>query len=181
MPSPNLSPRCLQLLWALKALWRLPGDVPKAQSEVGGVVGGVIGSFADGDPVLPVSSESPVGSTASPDEDPDRWAWSLLVHEMLRRGRNPTLGDLTDSSMLETEDPSLCMRWRSLGSLASPSSISSGEGAATDAIKGPRTESFMSSYTIVTASSSSEGWGGYGVEGSDRRRSRTWAGRLTSR
>ena len=107
---PSFNPRCLQLLCALKALWMLPGDVPKAQSEVGGVVGGVIGSLADGDSVLPASSERPTGSAASPDENPDRWAWSLLVHEMLRRGRNPALGDLVDSSMLETEDPSLCMR-----------------------------------------------------------------------
>lgn len=55
------------------ALWRLPGEVLKAQSEVGGVVGGVIGSFPDGDPVLPVSSESPPSrSFGSPDDDPVR-------------------------------------------------------------------------------------------------------------
>jgi hypothetical protein len=75
--SPSLAPIFFHpLLCALMARWRLLGDVLKAQSDVGGVVGGVIGSFPDGDPVLPVSSESPTSRSAtSPDDEPDRFPW----------------------------------------------------------------------------------------------------------
>lgn len=72
---PSLAPIFFQpLLCALMARCRLLGDVLKAQSDVGGVVGGVMGSLPDGDPVLAVSSESPNSrSTTSPDDDPDRF------------------------------------------------------------------------------------------------------------
>lgn len=84
----------------------------KPQSDVGGVVGGVIGSFPDGDPVLPVSSESaPSRSTGSPDDDPDRLVWSL-VQAMFKSGRKPILGDRLDSSVLDRDEGSLGMRSR---------------------------------------------------------------------
>ena len=144
--SPSLAPIFFHpLLCALIARCRLLGDV-ETQSEVGGVVGGVMGSFPDGDPVLPVSSESPTSrSTGSPDDEPDLFPWSF-VHDRLSMGRKPTFGDRLDSSAAESEEASLGMRTRFRGCLASSSSsTNSGEGAATEARKGPNTLSFMSS------------------------------------
>jgi len=142
---PSLAPIFFHpLLCALIARWRLLGDVLNAQSDVGGVVGGVMGSLPDGDPVLPVSSDNPVSrSTGSPEADPDR-LWSL-VHERLRSGKKPTFGDFVDSSGLDRDEDSFGMRSLRTCRKSWSSSISSGEGVATDARNGPNTESFMSS------------------------------------
>lgn len=150
----------------------------KAQSEVGGVVGGVIGSFADGEGTFPLSSLSPPCSIGSLDDDAE--LLGSLDQARLSMGRKADLGDRIESCSLE-DDVSLGIRRRDRNSLGSCSWRCSSSCGATDAKKGPSTESFMSSYTILTASSSSDGFGGMGTQGSDSNRSRTRAGRLTSR
>lgn len=91
------------LLCALRALWSPAGDVWNAQSEVGGVVGGVIGSFSVEGGVLPLSSESPTAwSAVSLDDEAE--PLGSLVHGMLSMGRKPVLDDRLDSSELDDED-----------------------------------------------------------------------------
>jgi hypothetical protein len=66
--SPSFCPIFFQpVLCALMARWRVPGEALKPQSEVGGVVGGVMGS-SRGDPALAVSSESPASGDSLDDE-----------------------------------------------------------------------------------------------------------------
>jgi hypothetical protein len=133
-------------LWALMALCRPPpGDVLNPQSEVGGVVGGVIGSFPVGDGVFALSSVSPpMRSPASLYDEAE--LLGSLVHGMLSRGKKPVLGDRLESS--ELEDTSLEARSRDrlclCESWTSTPPVSSG-GGATDVKNGPNTESFMSS------------------------------------
>jgi len=77
---------------------------------MGGVVGGVIGSFPvpvrDG--VLMLSSVSPPRSAGSLDDEAE--LLGSLVQGMLRIGRKPILGDRLDSS--ELADISLVIRSR---------------------------------------------------------------------
>ena len=73
------------------------------QSEVGGVVGGVIGSFAVGDGVFALSSVSP-RSPVSLDDEAE--LLGSLAHGMLSIGKKPARADRPDSSELELGDQS---------------------------------------------------------------------------
>jgi hypothetical protein len=141
---PSFAPTFFQpLLCELMAFWRLPGEVPKAQSDIGGVVGGVIGSFAVGDGVFALSSVSPLRSAGSLDDEAE--LLGSLVHGMLSIGRKPILGDPLESSVFG--ESSLVTRCRDricLASCVSPP-VRPSWCAVTDARNGPSTESFMSS------------------------------------
>jgi len=155
---PSFAPIFFQpLLCELAALWRPPGDVLNSQSETGGVVGGVIGSFEAGEGVFTLPSVSPRSADSLDDEVE---LLGSLVHGMLSMGKKPTFGDRLASS--ELDEKSLGMRSRDRACLGSCSSAQSW-CVVTDARNGPSTESFISSYTIRTASSNSDGSGGTGV------------------
>lgn len=67
--NPNLAPTFFQpLLCAATARWKPPGDVLKVYSDVGGVVGGVMGSIVPGE-LLSLSSVSASRSTARGEAD----------------------------------------------------------------------------------------------------------------
>lgn len=170
LPRPSFAPIFFQLLlWAVMARWKLPGDVLNAQSEVGGVVGGVIGSCPPvGDGVFALSSVSPSSRSAGSLDDEAELLGSP-AQAILSIGKKPDFGDRLESS--EVDEGSLWSRSRDrtcLGSCAS-TLVASSSGGATDARKGPNTESFMSSYTILVASSSADGSGGTSVAGSDNK------------
>lgn len=97
---PSFAPTFFQpLLWADIARCRLPGDVLKVHSDVGGVVGGVMGSMPGGEGAEPsLSSDSPTRSAASVDADGERVPPTL--REMFSCGRKDVFGDLLCSSEL---------------------------------------------------------------------------------
>jgi hypothetical protein len=107
---PSLAPIFFQ---PLLAFWRPPGEVLNPQSAMGGVVGGVMGSFPVGDGVLALSSVSPPRSAGSLDDDAE--LLGSLVQGMLSIGRKPIFGDRLESSEV---DKSLGIRSldRALGS-----------------------------------------------------------------
>ncbi len=91
-----------------------------AQSDMGGVVGGVMGSFPVGDGVLTLPSVSPPRSAASLVDEAE--LLGSLVQGMLSMGRKPIFGDRLDSS--ELDEKSLGIRRRERACLASCSSTS---------------------------------------------------------
>lgn len=172
-PIPSFAPTFFQLLLcALMARCKPPGEVLKAQSVVGGVSGGVMGSLAGGE-FVPLSSVRSSRSAGSLDEDTERLLASPL-RLILRWGRNDGLGDRPDSSL--GDGASLdsrvrvrdlpCLDFRSVGLSWAKASL---EWAESDSKKGTRTESLINSYTILTASSNSAGSGGEGPQGSANR------------
>mgnify|MGYP007135362956 FL=1 len=147
------------------------------QSVIGGVIGGVIGSFLN-DGGLPLSSDSPPRSARSLVDDAELFGRSL-GRGMLSIGRKLVLGDRPDSIGL---DGSLAnLNHDRAGRSCTSAAAAASAAALTEVMNGPRTESFMSSYVILAAASSSDGFGAVLVTDIDRRRSRICAGRLTSR
>lgn len=137
------------------------GEVLNVKSEDGGVVGGVTGSAPGAEFGLLLSSVT--RSASGPSEaiiDDDR-LW-MLLRARVSRGRNVFLGECEPSS---GENKSLGTLSRDL--LCRPSRLSSADcrsaaAIVTDWQKGTRTESLINSWTIVTASLSSDGVGGFG-------------------
>lgn len=114
---PSLAPIFFHpLLCAATARWKLPGEgLLKVQSEVGGVVGGVIGSVPEGE-LQSLSSVRPSVSSACIDVVDRTGADNLLLLDASRGERAGCSSDC----------PSSCR-------------------GATDSRKGTRRESFMSS------------------------------------
>lgn len=114
---PSFAPTLFQpLLWALMALWRVPGEAVKAQSGVGGVVGGVMGSIGGGEVDELSSVVNSSLSPASLDDEAGWWAASFRrLRFILRWGRNDDRGDrllvssLVVMSLDERERDRLCL------------------------------------------------------------------------
>lgn len=104
--SPSFSLILFQpVLCALIARWSVPGEALNAQSEVGGVVGGVMGS-SRGDPMLSVSSVKP-SSGESTDGEPEWWPESPRWSP--KSGKKLVFGDRLASSRLpEAESCEIC-------------------------------------------------------------------------
>lgn len=167
-PRPSLAPIFFQLLPDM-ARCNVFGDVLKAKSDVGGVVGGVIGSPEGGElGLLLLSSVNPSISATSecdPDADPDAVAEvDRLAAALLRPrpsiGRKEAFGDWDVSSADESRSFGILSLDRPcLDSCTSSSARGGTKVCVTDSRKGTRTESFISSCTIRTASSNSDGDG----------------------
>lgn len=178
--NPNLAPIFFQLLPEIARCSPL-GDVLNVKSDDGGVVGGVTGSTPGVEFGLLLSSVNKSASAAS-DAMMDDDRLCMLLRARVSKGRNVFLGECEFSS---GDRSSLGILSRDLlcrTSRTSSADCCSAAAMVTDWQKGTRTESLISSWTIVTASLSSDGVGGFGRDWlRANKRSRTGAGKLTSR